>query len=63
MDAMRVLVVEDNSVIADAVAEGLRDERMAARAGRPGIILVLSSSRGAAINWYLLPLHFNTSGQ
>jgi DNA-binding response OmpR family regulator len=29
MEAMRVLVVEDNSVIADAVAEGLRDQGMA----------------------------------
>jgi DNA-binding response OmpR family regulator len=29
MDAMRVLVVEDNSVVADAVAEGLRDQGMA----------------------------------
>jgi DNA-binding response OmpR family regulator len=29
MDAMRVLVVEDNSVVADAIAEGLRDEGMA----------------------------------
>jgi DNA-binding response OmpR family regulator len=29
MDAMRVLVVEDNSLVADAVAEGLRDQGMA----------------------------------
>ena len=29
MELMRVLVVEDNSVVADAVAEGLRDEGMA----------------------------------
>jgi len=29
MEAMRVLVVEDNSVVADAVAEGLRDQGMA----------------------------------
>jgi DNA-binding response OmpR family regulator len=29
MEAMRVLVVEDNSLVADAVAEGLRDQGMA----------------------------------
>jgi DNA-binding response OmpR family regulator len=29
MEAMRVLVVEDNSVLADTVAEGLRDQGMA----------------------------------
>jgi DNA-binding response OmpR family regulator len=29
MELMRVLVVEDNSVVADAVAEGLRDEGIA----------------------------------
>jgi DNA-binding response OmpR family regulator len=29
MEAVRVLVVEDNSVVADAVAEGLRDQGMA----------------------------------
>ena len=29
MDAMRVLVVEDNAVVADALAEGLRDQGMA----------------------------------
>jgi DNA-binding response OmpR family regulator len=29
MEAMRVLVVEDNAVVADAVAEGLRDQGMA----------------------------------
>src|SRR5580704_4993276 len=29
METMRVLVVEDNSVVADAVAEGLRDQGMA----------------------------------
>jgi DNA-binding response OmpR family regulator len=29
MEAMRVLVVEDNPIVADAVAEGLRDEGMA----------------------------------
>jgi CheY-like chemotaxis protein len=29
MEGMRVLVVEDNSVVADAVAEGLRDQGMA----------------------------------
>ncbi len=29
MDAVRVLVVEDNSVVADALAEGLRDQGMA----------------------------------
>jgi DNA-binding response OmpR family regulator len=29
MEAMRVLVVEDNSVVGDAVAEGLRDQGMA----------------------------------
>jgi DNA-binding response OmpR family regulator len=29
MESMRVLVVEDNSVVADAVAEGLRDQGMA----------------------------------
>jgi DNA-binding response OmpR family regulator len=29
MNAVRVLVVEDNSVVADAVAEGLRDQGMA----------------------------------
>ena len=29
MEPMRVLVVEDNSVVADAVAEGLRDQGMA----------------------------------
>jgi DNA-binding response OmpR family regulator len=29
MKAMRVLVVEDNSVVADAIAEGLRDQGMA----------------------------------
>src|SRR5229473_8452811 len=29
MEPMRVLVVEDNSVVADAVAEGLRDEGIA----------------------------------
>jgi DNA-binding response OmpR family regulator len=29
MDPMRVLVVEDNAVVADAIAEGLRDQGMA----------------------------------
>jgi DNA-binding response OmpR family regulator len=29
MEGMRVLVVEDNSIVADAVAEGLRDQGMA----------------------------------
>jgi len=29
MEAVRVLVVEDDSVVADAVAEGLRDQGMA----------------------------------
>ena len=29
MEPVRVLVVEDNSVVADAVAEGLRDQGMA----------------------------------
>ncbi len=29
MEPMRVLIVEDNSVVADAVAEGLRDQGMA----------------------------------
>jgi DNA-binding response OmpR family regulator len=40
MEAMRVLVVEDNSVVADAAAEGLRDQGMAvdvAYDGRSGL--------------------------
>jgi DNA-binding response OmpR family regulator len=40
MEAVRILVVEDNSVVADAVAEGLRDQGMAvdvAYDGRSGL--------------------------
>src|SRR5260370_18012941 len=40
MEPMRVLVVDDNLVVADAVAEGLRDQGMAvdvAYDGRPGL--------------------------
>src|SRR5258707_4956207 len=36
MELMRVLVVEDNSVVADAVAEGLRDQGMAVDAAYDG---------------------------
>jgi DNA-binding response OmpR family regulator len=37
MEAMRVLIVEDNSVVADAVAEGLRDQGIAVDVAYDGL--------------------------
>jgi DNA-binding response OmpR family regulator len=48
MEAMRVLVVEDNSVVADAVAEGLRDQGMAVDVAYDGP----SGLEKAAVNTY-----------
>ena len=48
MVAMRVLVVEDNSVVADAVAEGLRDQGMAVDIAYDGP----SGLEKAAVNTY-----------
>jgi DNA-binding response OmpR family regulator len=48
MEAVRVLVVEDNSVVADAVAEGLRDQGMAVDVAYDGP----SGLDKAAVNTY-----------
>jgi DNA-binding response OmpR family regulator len=48
MEAMRVLVVEDNSVVADALAEGLRDQGMAVDVAYDGS----SGLEKAAVNTY-----------
>src|SRR5579862_2189089 len=48
MEAVRVLVVEDNSVVADAVAEGLRDQGMAVDIAYDGP----SGLEKAAVNTY-----------
>src|SRR5580704_10013468 len=48
METMRVLVVEDNSVVADAVAEGLRDQGMAVDVAYDGLTGLLK----AAVNTY-----------
>src|SRR5580693_6408835 len=48
MEAMRVLVVEDNSVVADAVAEGLRDQGMAVDVAYDGV----SGLQKAVVNTY-----------
>ena len=48
MGAVRVLVVEDNRVVADAVAEGLRDEGMAVDVAYEGY----SGLEKAAVNTY-----------
>src|SRR3984957_20446811 len=48
MEPVRVLVVEDNSVVADAVAEGLRDQGMAVDVAYDGLTGLLK----AAVNTY-----------
>ena len=45
MESMRVLVVEDNWVVADAVAEGLRDQGMAVDVAYDGPSGLQESSR------------------
>src|SRR6516162_5432702 len=48
MGAMRVLVVEDNPLVADAVTEGLRDQGMAVDVAYDG----LSGLEKAVVNTY-----------
>ena len=51
MDAMRVLVVEDNAVVADAIAEGLRDQGMAVDVAYDGVERAGEGDRQRAMTW------------